>query len=90
MSVETDKSVKAEYLGLIGFDQDFADFEVQHLIIPSTGQYVVTHTGQRITHKEISITQNQSLRHLENKNVGGFKSVKSQMWTTACVWTSCL
>lgn len=55
------------YLGLIGFDQDFADLEVEHLIIPSTGQHVVTHTGQRVTHEEISITYNQSLWHLDRE-----------------------
>lgn len=61
------RQLKAKYLGLIGFDQDFTNLEVQHLIIPSTGQYVIAHTCQRITHKEISITQNQSLRHLDEK-----------------------
>lgn len=51
-------------LGLIGFDQDFADLEVQHLVIPPTGQDVVAHAGQRVTHQEIPITYNQSLWHL--------------------------
>lgn len=59
MSAKT-ASKRIKYLGVIGFDQDFADLEVQHLIIPSTGQYIVTHAGQRVAHKEISITQNQS------------------------------
>lgn len=51
-----DRHLKAEYLGLVGFDQDFTNLEVQHLIIPSTGQYVVAHAHQRIAHEEISIT----------------------------------
>jgi len=55
------------YLSLTGFDQDFTDLEVEHLIIPSTGQNIVTHIGQRVTHKEISIPQNQSLWHLNRK-----------------------
>lgn len=58
MSAGTDFNT---YLGLVGFDQDFADLEVQHLIIPSTGQHEVAHAGQRVTHEEISITHNQSL-----------------------------
>lgn len=53
------------HLGLIGFDQDFADLEVQHLVVPPTGQHVVAHAGQRVAHEEISITHNQSLRHLD-------------------------
>lgn len=49
------------YLGLTGFHQDFTNLEVQHLIIPPTGQNIVTHVEQRIAHKEVSIAQNQSL-----------------------------
>lgn len=54
-------------LCLAGFDQDFTDLEVEHLIVPSTGQNIVPHAGQRVTHEEISITQNQSFWHLHGE-----------------------
>ena len=61
---------QSTYLGLVGFDQDFADLEVLHLIIPTTGQHVVAHTGQGVPHQEISITHNQSLWHLDREKNG--------------------
>lgn len=55
------------HLCLIGFDQNFTDLEVEHFIIPSTGQNEVAHIGQRVVHEEISITDDQGLRHLNTK-----------------------
>lgn len=56
------------YLGLAGFDQNFTDLEVKHLVVPPTGQNVVAHTGQGVMYEEISIPQNQSLWHLNDAN----------------------
>lgn len=56
------------YLSLAGFDQNFADLEVKHFVVPSTGQDVVAHTGQGVVHEEVSVPQNESLRHLNDAN----------------------
>lgn len=55
------------YLALIWFDQYFADLKVKHLIVPSTGQNIITKIGQGVSHKEISISQDQRLWHLKRR-----------------------
>lgn len=49
------------YLGLGGLDQDFADLEVERLVVPSAGQDEVAHAGQGVAHQEVAVPQNQSL-----------------------------